>query len=1408
MPTSNDMHQKPVIFLAFANDKVRSKGYLQQLAREKRQLQNILEQEEVARLCEVVIRSDCTIDEIIDVFQNKRYRGRIVLFHYSGHACPFHLLLETEDGKHAPFFKAGSIDYFARQKSLRLIFLNACSTALQAEALIEAGIPAVIGTSRRIDDKVAADLSIRFYNALAKGMPLLRAWRETEDNFKSRVGDHNIHTLFRDALPQDIDRFPWEIYFKEGAEKVKEWSLPEAANAPLFGIPPAPPSGSLPEAPFRFLAPYRKEDSPIFFGRSHEIRNLYNHIADESAAPILLLNGQTGVGKSSLLEAGLLPRLSHDFTPQYERRDKEKGLLQTLMDNLKALCTALSPSLEKVPLPVLSLPVLWKTIESQTQKPLVFFLDQVDEVYTAATEGPSNGRSNEWPDFMEAVSPLFDSPAAYPRGKLILSFRSEYYSHIDSLFKEHRLNRVGIFIPPLGRQNIIDVVIGLTRNPNLVKKYNLKIKDSQLPQIIADDLLADPDSPIAPTLQIIMTRLWETAAHDRLPPLREFTVSQYRALQKQGLLLEDFFNRQMAQLGKSNPGVLQSGLALALLKFHTTPLGTSCSRDDEEIHAAYRQHGKRILQLAQQLKELYLLADTPNKNHHTRLAHDTLAPIVIHQYNRSDKPGQRAARILNAKLENVGSDTEKIYLDKTDLFTVEQGQSGMRAQNEKEQKLVENSWKHLRRLQRKARFRKIEKGALALIFLFLALFFQWQQQVNRLSTATSYAVQARMLETKDPTAALALAKKGWQLHKNQVTSAAIRDIYREHQFYKKVIESPFTIGSEFFSLDGQFILTTFRDGSARISDWQGVPVTHLNGHQNRIQGAAFAPDNSTVLTGSSDRTARLWDHEGRLIQLFQHQSPVLSVAFSPNRRHILTGTQDQKIFVWDWQGRLLNTFHRFSGPINKIAVSPHSGTVFVISAEGDFYVKKSPSKEFKILFRHPHRIHSLAVSPQGDMIFLASDNGTAVLRNSQGELLHRFKGHRDSVTAAAFSPCGLYVLTGSADGSAIMWDTEGTPLFPFYGHTGAVTSVGFTREGKAIFTGSADDTIRLWQLKDKSTSVLGPMVSPVTAVTRVITKQEEGILTGHQDGEIRISNPEGNPVNSTAFLHMAKHYKCSHYPITTVSLSPTRQDILIGDQRGKIALWSIHGQKHWEQKDHPGPIIATAFLPGGQFIGTVAKGRKIRRWSQSGEPLNSFEAHDQPITAAAYTRDGRYLLTGSAGGAVKLWDSKGNLLRELEGHTREICSISVGPDRYAITGNKKKIIITGSKDNTLRLWAWDGRPVATIRTPGYFIQKATVSADRNYIVTASNDSVLRLWDKEGNQLQIFKGHSRPIVYAAFSRDDRFILSGSKDGTLRQWRITFFQEFLKNGFYQPFSDEELKQIENKEEQKNENKQDNK
>ena len=161
--------RKPVILLAFANDRDDTVNYLRNLPEEARQIREPLQRARRDGLCELVELANATADDIFRVFQDPEYRDRIAVFHYGGHANGYQLLLESASGSPHAADAGGLAAFFGQQRGLELVFLNGCSTQQQVQGLLYANVSVVIATSRAIEDQVAMQFSKLFYQGLAGG---------------------------------------------------------------------------------------------------------------------------------------------------------------------------------------------------------------------------------------------------------------------------------------------------------------------------------------------------------------------------------------------------------------------------------------------------------------------------------------------------------------------------------------------------------------------------------------------------------------------------------------------------------------------------------------------------------------------------------------------------------------------------------------------------------------------------------------------------------------------------------------------------------------------------------------------------------------------------------------------------------------------------------------------------------------------------------------------------------------------------------------------------------------------------------------------------------------------------------------------------------------------------------------
>lgn len=212
----------PLIFLAFANDQ---DAHLFLLKEESRQVFAALEEAERKDYIKVFREESAKASDIFQGFT--RYKDRVAIFHYGGHASGTQLRLEEGAGN-----ADGLASLMGEQENLKLVFLNGCSSKGQVKALLAAGVKAVIATSVPINDRKAMEFAQQFYAALAHRRTIGQAFKLAEAYIRTRYAEAEQiqqsgimdFSAFFDTGEKEL---PWGLYYQEDhKQEILNWKLP------------------------------------------------------------------------------------------------------------------------------------------------------------------------------------------------------------------------------------------------------------------------------------------------------------------------------------------------------------------------------------------------------------------------------------------------------------------------------------------------------------------------------------------------------------------------------------------------------------------------------------------------------------------------------------------------------------------------------------------------------------------------------------------------------------------------------------------------------------------------------------------------------------------------------------------------------------------------------------------------------------------------------------------------------------------------------------------------------------------------------------------------------------------------------------------------------------------------------
>jgi len=1177
-------------------------------------------------------------------------------------------------------------------------------------------------------------------------------------------------------------------------------------------------------SPFRGLAAFGAKHAPVFFGRSRDITKVIDRLKDaaEKGCPFLLVDGASGAGKSSLVRAGLVPRLTAAgvvpsvdiwrvavmrpaeivgdpfaalaralLVAESDLPEAEQGRPPALpelsasdfprADDLAALLAHADAS---APKPILS---TFSAIEQTAREKegygravkvaLLLVVDQLDELFGADIGNDIRAR------FAQLLRLLARSGRVW----VIATLRADLFDHFLSQkdLKQLKDDGSSYDLAPPDAAALAEIVRAPAAAAGLVYESDTKTGERLDERLLADAERAD----LLPLLQFTLNQLFE--ARERRDHGGQLTFAAYRALGGLEGAVEKEAEAAFARLGATEQARLPR-----LLRELVAPAG------DATMTAARAAFDIRPVPLA----------DAAYDEASARLVQALIDARILLS---SGEGGQATVRLAHARVLDSWQRASKIVADNADFYRIraeveEQRRRWDAAGRRRDlligrgrplaeaESIVRNfsgelptaTREFVRRSGRRARLMQTLTAAAAVIFAAVAgvAVYEWRHTVSLQREAVEkrdqlLVSQSRFLvdranqgnQAGDAGTAMLLALQALPDTRSGVGRPMVHEaeaaLFAAYQDLKERIVLKGHDGvlwSARLAPDGKRIVTASEDKTARVWNAEnGDQLAILRGHTEGVRVASFSPDGRQVITGSTDKTARLWNAEtGQQSAVLEHDGVVRSAAFSSDGRRVVTASDDKTARIWDVQ----------------------------------------TGKQIAALTGHTARVRDAAFSPNGRYVLTSSDDKTARLWDSKtGEPVHILEGHTQSVRGVAFSPDGERAVTTSLDHSARVWSVETGKQSVILGHGDVVTSAAFSPDGQRIVTASDDNTVPIWdaQMGERIVTLSGrtAVYSPdgrsiVTSDgdTARIWNADNGklamVLRGHRSRVTgAVFGPDGRSVLTASDDKTARLWSAGTETNTQMAVlaahtgsagravfSPDGRRALTASDDNSVRLWDAEAGRQIATFTRAGSGMA-AFSPDGRLVAIPDNNTVVVRDANTGEREDRiFQGHSAAVQSVAFSADGRRIVTASDDRTARVWDLQtGGQIAALTEHTAPVRSAVFSPDGLRVVSTQTpqrsgNVTIVTSNDSVALLWdALSGRVI--LRFEGDMVQlyDATFSPDGKRIVTASGDNTARIWDAAtGKPIAVLSGHSDSVLSAAFnSRGDK-IVTASADETVRVW----------------------------------------
>ena len=594
----------------------------------------------------------------------------------------------------------------------------------------------------------------------------------------------------------------------------------------------------------------------------------------------------------------------------------------------------------------------------------------------------------------------------------------------------------------------------------------------------------------------------------------------------------------------------------------------------------------------------------------------------------------------------------------------------------------------------------------------------------------------------------------------------------------------------------------------------------LSGHRDVVWDVAWCPINPASTEGigkvhilasaSSDKTIKLWNATtGKsLITLIGHSDVVWSVAWIPlsaaspeeiDKINILaSASRDNTIKIWDINtGKPLKTLIGHSDGVHDVAWSPVSikspegidRIKILASASSDKTIKiwnATTGKAIKTLTGHSDVVWGVAWSADGKILASASMDKTIKLWDpNTGDLLKTLTGHRHGIIDLAWilvstpSPEGTNKILASAsmDKTIKLWDaTTGKLLKTLSGHRHGVTGVTWSPvsanspEGisKTLASASYENSIKLWDAIAGKT--LKTLIGNSNGTNGVAWNPDgKTLASASRDSTIKLwDNATIDQPIKILIGHMGRVYDVAWSPDGKILASASRDNtIKLWDTTTGKLIKTLIGHSDWVYGVAWSRVSATSRKGISQILASTSRDKTIKLWDTStGKLLKTLSGHRHGVWAMAWSMDGKTLASASWGNTVKLWDTTtGKFVRNLTGHIDDVNGVAWSPNG--------KTLASGSADKTIKLWdAITGKLLKTLTGHRSVVNGVAWSSDSTILASASWDHMIKLWDTTtGKLLKTLTGHNDAVWSVAWSADSKTLASASKDKTIKLWDVT-------------------------------------
>jgi hypothetical protein len=801
----------------------------------------------------------------------------------------------------------------------------------------------------------------------------------------------------------------------------------------------------IPESPYKGLVPFEDTelDALLFFGRERESGIISANVL---ASRLTVLYGPSGVGKSSVLRAGVAHRLRRRAQANVEEHghpeyvvvvfdawsdEPVETLLAVVRDELADQFG--SALLDEQPGESLA-----DTLDRWTEAlacDLLLILDQAEEYFLYHTE--ETGFARELPE-------LVTRPGL--RVRVLLALRDDALAKLDR-FKGRIPNLFSNYLrlDHLDRPSARDAVVKPVKRFNEATGESVEVEPALIEAVLDQTATgkvdiadagrglaageADEGRIEAPYLQLVLERIWEEERAAGSTRLRASTLEQLGGAEA---IVRAHLHRAVNALTQDEKDV-----AADIFRFLVTPSGTKIAHGAGDLAEYASVDERQVLPVLTTLGRERIVrpvdgADGDGGRY--EIFHDVLGEAVLAW--RRERELERERRAAARRQRRLFAVAMGALLALAAMTAV-----AIYAFSQRANARTETRHAHARALLAEALHQLDVDPQLSLLLGLEAAKTDRTEQTQDVLSQAVEASRMRDVRRVSDTGPVPVARD--RLHGLRLPASGLLAVA--------------------FSPDGRTVATGHADWLIRLwSTRTGRLLKVLPGHQGHVDGLAFSPNGKLLASASSDGTGRLWTARGKFIgPLVGHTGFVTAVAFNPRSDLVATASTDRTVRVWKISlGQLPLVLRGHRDAVTRIRFTPDGRRILTVSKDGtEGTWDPEPEPVMHVIPSLGARLQS-ARSAEAAGKRATVDGSQVILDDLRTGAKSRLVGQFNAIKDVSISPDGRWVVTAGPI-SAGLWRSSSPGIHTYLRYTDRPVAAKFLTNTR-IVTLAHDGKTRQW----------------------------------------------------------------------------------------------------------------------------------------------------------------------------------------------------------------------------------------------------------------------------------------------------------------------------------------------------------